>query len=280
MRKIEWVKEFAILTGGVAIVAAAISFFLVPSHAAVSSISGLAIVLSNVIPLSISMITFILNMVLLIMGWLLCGPEFGYKTVYTSIMLPAFMGVFEKFVPGGQSLTGDQTLDVFAYVILVSLGLSILFNRNASAGGLSVAVKIVNKFFNIEHGKAMTYMGIVIAFSAALVYDFKTVVLSFIGTFLNGIVLDYFIFGHNEKKRVCIITKKEEEVRKYILHEIHSGATLCEVKGAYNMEKYNEIVAIVDKHGYQKIMKYMSSKDPNAFITVYSVNDIKCKSKI
>ena len=280
MKKQGVFKEMAILTGAVAIIAAAVFFFLIPSHTAVSSISGLAIVLSNFIPLSISAITMILNVGLLIIGFILCGPEFGYKTVYTSIMLPVFMGILEALLPNNQSLTGDQALDVLAYILLVSVGLSIWFNRNASSGGLDIVAKIMNKFLHMELGKAMSLAGMCVALSAAFVYDSKTVVLSVIGTYFNGIVVDYFIFGQNEKKRVCIVSQKEELVRDFILNDLHSGATIYEAIGAYTLEKRREIIAIVDKHEYQKLMRFMNEKDPDAFMTVYSVHDMRYKPKV
>lgn len=280
MKKQGVFKEMAILTGAVAIIATAVFFFLIPSHTAVSSISGLAIVLSNFIPLSISAITMILNVGLLIIGFILCGPEFGYKTVYTSIMLPVFMGILEALLPNNQSLTGDQALDVLAYILLVSVGLSILFNRNASSGGLDIVAKIMNKFLHMELGKAMSLAGMCVALSAAFVYDSKTVVLSVIGTYFNGIVVDYFIFGQNEKKRVCIVSQKEELVRDFILNDLHSGATIYEAIGAYTLEKRREIIAIVDKHEYQKLMRFMNEKDPDAFMTVYSVHDMRYKPKV
>ena len=280
MKKRELVKEIIILTAAVAIIAAAVFFFLIPSHAAVSSISGLAIVLSNVIPLTVSEITFILNVVLLIIGFLLCGKEFGVKTVYTSIMLPVSMKLFEVIWPDNQSMTGDATLDVVAYVFLVSVGLSILFNRNASSGGLDIVAKIMNKFLHIELGKAMSLAGMCVALSAALFYDKKTVVLSVLGTYVNGLILDYFIFGQTEKKRVCIITKKEEEVRDFILHTLHSGATIYEAYGAYHMDMHHEIITIVDKNEYQKLMAYMNETDPDAFMTIYTVKEIQYKPKV
>lgn len=279
MKKQSLIKELIILTGAVAIIAAAVFFFLVPSQTAVSSISGLAIVLSNIVPLSISSITMILNVGLLIVGFILCGPEFGYKTVYTSIMLPVFIGILEYLLPNNKSMTGDQTLDVLAYILVVSVGLSILFNRNASSGGLDIVAKIMNKFFHIEMGKAMSIAGMCVALSSAFVYDSKSVVLSLMGTYFNGMVVDYFIFGQNEKKRVCIVSKNEEMIRHYILYELHSGATIYEAIGAYELEKHREIIAIVDKHEYQKLMKFMNENDPDAFITVYSVHDMRYKSK-
>lgn len=273
------IKETSILTVGVAIIAAAVYFFLVPSHASVSSISGLGIVLSNFIPLPLSAITMILNVVLLIIGFFTCGREFGVKTVYTSVMLPLFLGVFEGIFLDFGSMTNSQELDVLCYILVVSVGLSILFNRNASSGGLDIVAKIMNKYLHMDLGKAMSLSGMCVALSAALVYDKKTVVLSVLGTYFNGLVLDHFIFDHNIKRRVCIITKKEEELRQFIIHDLHSGATIYESIGAYNMEKRNEIITIVDKGEYQKLMNYMNREDPKAFITVYTVSDMRYQPK-
>ena len=273
------VKETAILTAAVAIIAAAVYFFLVPSHTSVSSISGLGIVLSNFVPLQLSAITMILNVVLLIIGFFTCGREFGVKTVYTSVMLPLFLGLFEIIFPDFGSMTDSQELDVLCYVLVVSVGLSILFNRNASSGGLDIVAKIMNKYLHMELGKAMSLSGMCVALSAALVYDKKTVVLSILGTYFNGIVLDHFIFDHNIKRRVCIITKKEEELRQFIVHDLHSGATIYEAIGAYNMEKRREIITIVDKGEYQKLMKFINQEDPKAFITVYNVSNMRYQPK-
>ena len=252
------IKETVILTAAVAIIAAAVYFFLLPSHASVSSISGLGIVLSNFIPLPLSAITMILNVVLLIIGFFTCGREFGAKTVYTSV---------------------SQELDVLCYILVVSIGLSILFNRNASSGGLDIVAKIMNKYLHMDLGRAMSLSGMCVALSAALVYDKKTVVLSILGTYFNGIILDHFIFSHNVKRRVCIITKKEEALRRFIVEDLHSGATIYEAIGAYNMEKHNEIITIVDKSEYQQLMNYISREDPLAFITIYNVSDMRYQPK-
>ena len=276
----ELIKEIIILTVAVAIIAAAVFFFLVPSHTSVSSISGLGIVLSNFIPLPLSAITMILNMVLLIIGFLTCGKEFGAKTVYTSILLPLFIGLFELVFPNFSSMTDSQELDVLCYILVVSIGLSILFNRNASSGGLDIVAKILNKYLHVELGRAMSLAGMCVALSAAFVYDKKTVVLSVLGTYFNGIVLDNFIFDHNKKRRVCIITEKEEELRKFIINDLHSGATIYEAIGAYNFEKHNEIITIVDKSEYQKLMTFINREDPKAFITVYNVSNMQYQPKI
>ena len=273
------IKETFILTIAVGIIAAAVYFFLVPRHTSVSSISGLGIVLTNFIPLPLSAISMILNIALLIIGFFTCGREFGIKTVYTSIMLPVFLWLFEVLLPDYSSMTGSQELDVLCYILVVSVGLSILFNRNASSGGLDIVAKIMNKYLHMDLGKAMSLSGMCVALSAALVYDKKTVVLSILGTYFNGIILDHFIFDHNIKRRVCIITKKEEELRKFIIHDLHSGATIYESIGAYNMQKHNEIITIVDKSEYQKLMNYISKEDPQAFVTVYNVSSMRYQPK-
>ncbi len=274
------IKETLILTIAVAIIAAAVYFFLAPSHTSVSSISGLGIVLSNFVPLPLSAITMILNVVLLIIGFLTCGREFGAKTVYTSIMLPLFLGLFEIIFPNFESMTGSQELDVLCYILVVSIGLSILFNRNASSGGLDIVAKIMNKYLHMELGRAMSLSGMCVALSAALVYDNKTVVLSILGTYFNGIILDHFIFDHNRKRRVCIITEKEEELRRFIIQELHSGATIYEAIGAYNFEKHNEIITIVDNSEYQKLINFINREDPKAFITIYNVSNMQYQPKI
>ena len=272
-------KEMAILTGAVAIIAAAVYFFLVPSHTSVSSISGLGIVLSNFVPLPLSTITMVLNIVLLIIGFFTCGREFGAKTVYTSVMLPEFLGRCERLFPEFVSMTDSQELDVLCYILVVSVGLSILFNRNASSGGLDIVAKIMNKYLHMELGKAMSLSGMCVALSAALVYDKKTVVLSILGTYFNGIVLDHFIFDNSIKRRVCIITEKEEALRQFIINDLHSGATMYEAIGAYNFEKHNEIITIVDKNEYQKLMNFINREDPKAFVTIYNVSSMHYQPK-
>ncbi len=273
------VFEFIYITIATLIVAAAVNYFLVPSHLSVGSISGLAILLSEVLPLSVSTLTMIMNVGLLIIGFFLLGPEFGIKTVYTSILLPFFMGVLEKVAPVTQSLTGDAFIDMVVYCFSVSVGLSMLFTRNASSGGLDIIAKILNKFLRIELGKAMSSVGMCVAVSAIFVYDLKTVILSVLGTYIFGLVLDHFIFGSNIKKRVCIISKKEPEIREFVLHELKSGATLYHAYGAYDERQHTELIVIVDQQEYVKLMNFLGQNDPDAFVTVYNVNEVLYKPK-
>lgn len=268
------VKDFFTITVGTLIVAVAVYFFMYPSHVTVGSVAGLAQVLSNFLPMSPSVITLIINIILFIIGFLLVGPEFGIKTVYCGILLPVLIGVFEILFPNFQSITQDPILDVLCYILIVSVGLAILFTANASSGGLDIVAKLMNKFFRMDLGKAMAVSGMLVAASSLLCYDMKTVVLSLLGTYFGGMITDHFLFGMNIKRRVCIISPKFEEILSFILHDLHSGATIYEGIGAYDRTVKKEIITIVDHQEYRKLMDYMRKTDPNAFMTVYSVNEI------
>ena len=273
------VKEFAIITVGTAIVAAAVFFFMMPSHVSVGSGAALAMVLSNFIPLSVATITLIMNVGLLIIGFLMVGPEFGIKTVYCSILMPLIVGVFEQIFPNFQSITQDPVLDVMCYILVVGVGLSILFSHNASSGGLDIVAKIMNKYLRMDLGKAMSYSGIAVALTSALCYDSKTVVLSLLGTYFGGIVVDHFIFGLNIKRRVCVISKELDQIVNFVLYDLHSGATLNEIVGAYDKTRKMEMVTIVDKNEYRLLMDYVRKIDPKAFVTVYSVSEMRYMPK-
>ena len=273
------IVDFLIITVGTIITAAAVFFFLMPSHLSVGSITGLAVVVSNFIPLPVSAITMIFNVGLLIISFLLIGPEFGAKTVYTAILLPTLLGVFEQIFPNMQSIMGDPFVDMICYVLSVSVGMSILFVRNASSGGLDIVAKLMNKFLRMDLGKAVTISGMAVALSAGLVYDAKTVVLSVLGTYFNGLVVDYFIFGIDKKRRVCILSPKLDEIRDYIINTLHSGASINELIGAYEMQPRREIIAVLDKSEYTQLMKFVNKIDPEAFITIYTVSEIRYRPR-
>lgn len=273
-------QDFLMLTVGTFIVAVAVYFFMLPGRVTVGSASALALVISNFVPFPVSVITFVINLLLLIIGYLLVGPEFGIKTVYSSLLLPVFLGLFERVLPDMQSITGDQLLDVICYTLVVGIGLSMLFSCNASSGGLDIVAKLMNKFLRMDLGQAMSVSGILVSLSSALCYDTKTVVLSVLGTYLGGMIIDHFIFGMNLKRRVCIISEKHDEILSFILHELHSGATLYDGIGAYNHQVRREIITIMDKQEYRRLMDYVQATDPNAFMTVYSVQEINYKPKV
>ena len=219
------VKEISMIVGGLAIVAAAVYFFMLPSQVSVGSASALAMILSNFIPLPVSMITLLMNLFLLVVGYLLIGPEFGLKTIFCATLMPGMLWVLEQVFPDFQSLTQDPVLDVVCYILTVSVGLSILFSCNASSGGLDIVAKLMNKYLRMELGKAMSVSGMLVALSSAFCYDKKTVVISVIGTYFGGMILDHLIFGLNIKRKVCIISPRVDEIVNYILYELQPDSS-------------------------------------------------------
>ena len=222
----------------------------------------------------------VINILLLIFGFITIGKEFGIKTVYTSILLPIFIAMFEHLFPNNISLTADQTLDAICYCVIVSIGTAMLFNRNASSGGLDIIGKFLNKYFHLEVGKGIALSGMLVAISSILVYDMKTMIISILATYFSGIVLDNFLFGSTIKKRVCIISQKYQQILDFILNDLHSGATTYHAYGAYSDKMNIEINVIVDKNEYIKLINYITSVDPDAFVTIYAVNEMMYRPKV
>lgn len=274
MKKLTVVKEFTIITLATALLALSFHLFMIPSNVSIGSVSGLAMVLSQMINFPISVISLVINAVLLVVGFLCLGTGFGIKTVYTSLLLPVCLGVYEILLPNPQPIIGDPFQDVLCHLFLVSFCQATLFNVNASSGGLDIIGKLLNKYLRVDLGKAVASTGLIVALMSYFVADLDIVVLSVLGTYLNGIILDHFIFGQNIKRRVCILSPKLDEIRSFVLTELHSGATIYEAVGAYNNAPHKEIVVIVNKSEYAALMKYLSKIDPSAFVTVYNVSEV------
>ena len=279
MRNRRNLKEYMMILLGLAITTAGVYFFMLPSHVSVGSASALAMILSNFVPLPVSAISLLINLGLLVIGFLLIGPEFGIKTVVCAVLMPAMLWGLEVLFPNFQSLTQDPVLDVICYILTVGVGLSILFSCNASSGGLDIVAMLMNKYLRMDLGQAMSVSGMLVALASALCYDKKTVVISVLGTYFGGMIMDHFIFGINIKRKVCIISPKVDEIVDFILHDLHSGCSLYDVIGAYDSTTRREINVIVDKQEYSALMNYMKKTDPNAFMTVYSVNEINYQPK-
>lgn len=279
MNRTGQLKSFLMITLGIAICGVGVHFFLIPSRISIGSISGLAILLNNVIPLPVSLITLILNAGLLVVGFLLIGREFGAKTVYTSILLPAILRGLEVLFPDPTLIFGDPFQDIVCYLFIISAGQALLFVNNASSGGLDIVGKLLNKFFRMELGKAVSLAGMCVALSSAFFYDLKTVALSVLGTYVGGMVLDHFIFGFDQKRRVCILSEKIDELRDFILNDLHSGATIYEAVGAFDYRPRKEVVVIVNKNEYPALMARIERVDPTAFVTVYAVSAISYQPK-
>lgn len=276
------IKEYFIITFGAVLAAAAIYFFMLPLDIAIGSGSAIAMMLNHFFPqIPISVFSLVFNIVMLILGFLLIGREFGAKTVYTSIVVPVSLGVFEILFPNFESLTKDPLIDTVCYVLIVGVAMAILFSLNASSGGLDIVAKIMSKYLKMGLGTAVSVSGIAAALTSVFyAKEPKIVVISVLGTYFGGILVDRFIFGINIKRRVCVISSKLDDILNFTLHELHSGATLYDSIGAYDNKTRKELVAIVDKNEYRRLMDYVRAVDPRAFVTVIAVNEICYTPKV
>lgn len=272
--KKETIFEFSRITLAMLIISVGVYFFLIPSGIVVGSIAGLAMVLSELTGVSISMITMILNVALLLIGFIFIGKEFGVKTVYTSLLLPIFLALFESIAPLSSSITGNNVYDLICTVLILGFGQAILFHVNASSGGLDVVAKIVNKYTHMEIGKAVTLTGVVTAMSSLFVYDVGTLVVSLLGTYANGLIVDYFIGGINKKKKICIVSDHYEEIQKYVLETMKRGVTLYQVQGGFEMEQRMELVTIMSNNEYKQLLNYLHQADFKVFVTISTVNEV------
>lgn len=268
------IKEYLILTAGSALGASAVYFFMVPGNIVMGSVAGAAMILSHYIPVSIAIMNFLLNMLCLILGFLLVGKEFGAKTVYISIIIPAIMRFYELIFPDITSLTDNIVLDMICMIIIASMGQAILFHANSSSGGLDIIAKIINKYFHIGLGQAVTIAGGLVILSSVFVFDTKTLIVGILATYFNGLVINEYIGGFTKKKKVCIISEKYEGIQKFIVSDIRRGTTLYPVKGGFSDKEYMELVTILDKNEYGKVMNYIQKEDPSAFVTVSTVSEV------
>lgn len=266
----EWVK--IVLAMG--ILAAAVYYFMMPANFVVGSISGLVIVLTHIIPVSQPVLTFILNAVLLIIGYLFIGKDFGAKTVVTSILLPVYLAIFEVITPNPGLLVSDSFANMIACLLVIGFGQSILFNANASSGGLDIVAKLLNKYMHVELGVGIQIVGFVTAATSIFVFDIETLIYSLLGTYISGVILDYFIGGFHMKKKICIITPNYERLRDYIVNEMGRGVTFYEISGGATGDKHIEVVTILQKNEYQQLLEYIRKTDEQAFVTVTSIGEV------
>ena len=271
--------DFILITIGTIICGVATYFFMVPSNLAIASVSGVAILIGKFVPLSKAILILILNLVLLIISWFFVGREFTIKSIYPSIGLPVVMMILGHYTPNYHGVMNDQFLDMICYLFLCDLGIALMVVRNASSGGLDVLYKMANKYLNIDFGVATSIVGLFISAPAIFIYDPKTGVLSILGTYVTGIIIDHYVFGMTTKLKVCILSKKNDEICEYIINELHSGVTRYEASGGFTGDKFDEINVIVNRNEYAKLMKHLREVDPDAFATVTNIHDVMYRPK-
>jgi len=286
LRTAKFWQELFIMTTAMLIAAAAVYYFLMPSNLVIGSITGLSMVISGLFGLAgltvkVSVVVTFINALLLVMAWFLIGHEFGAKTVYTALILGPFIEFWEKVLPtsriiepGQTSVMGDPWFDLLCFVLILSISQTILFHINASTGGLDILAKIVNKYFHLDIGTSVTVAGALICCTAFAINPFRLVVIGLIGTWINGLALDYFTASLNRRKRVCIISSQHERIRQYIIEELQRGCSLYNVTGGYNGHQNIEIQALLTQDEFANLMNFLKENDIHGFITAGNVSEI------
>ena len=279
-------KELFIMTAGMTIAAAAVYYFLMPSNLIMGSITGLSMVLSNLftaagMPVKVSVMVTIINAILLVLAWILIGKEFGAKTVYTALILGPLIEFWEKVLPaeklmepGATSMMGDIWFDLLCFVLILSISQTILFHINASTGGLDILAKIVNKYLHFDIGTSVSVAGAIICCTAFAVNPFRLVIIGLIGTWINGLALDYFTAGLNRRKRVCIISSQHERIRQFIIEDLQRGCSLYNVTGGFNGHQNVEVQALLTQDEFASLMDFIKANDIHGFITAGNVSEI------
>ena len=279
-------KELFVMTVGMLIAASAVYYFLMPSKLIVGSISGLAIVISGIFEqmgmvVKVSHLVTIINIILLILAWILIGKEFGAKTFYTAMIVGPCIDFWDLVLPyqtlmepGTTSVMGDIWFDLVCFVLVLSISQALLFNINASTGGLDIIGKIVNKYFHLDIGASVSVGGAIICCSAFAINPFRMVVIGLIGTWINGVIIDYFTVSLNGKKRICIVSDNQEKIRDFICNKLQRGCTIYNVKGGFTGQEHTEIEAIISKNEFAELMEFIDREDLHTFITAGNVSEV------
>lgn len=275
-------KEMVIMTIGMMIAAAAVYYFLVPSKLIIGTISGLSIVLNGILPImSVPTYITVINVILLILAYFLVSKEFGVKTVYTALILGPLTDFWDRVMPwqsiceaGATSLMNDPWLDLCCFVLMLSASQAVLFSINASTGGLDILAKIVNKYLHFDIGASVSVAGACICCTAFAINSPRMVVIGLIGTWINGLVVDYFTASLNKRKRVCIISKDHERIRQFILNDLDRGCSLYKVTGGFTGDETVEIQSLLTQNEFSDLMKFMGENNISNFTTAGNVSEV------
>ena len=268
------IKQYVLITIGLSLVAAGFYFFLVPNDLAVGGVSGLAVVINWYMPgLTIGVIMLVLNVILFIVGFIFIGANFGFKTIYASFGLSGMIWVLEKSCPMSGSITNDLFLELIFGILICAVGMGMVFNQNASTGGTDIIAKILNKYFQIDIGKALLLADFFVTVSAAIAFGPRIGMYALLGVIINGFTIDAVIAGLNNCKKVEVLSSKGEEIKRFIIEDLNRGATLYMAKGAYTNDEKEIITTVIGKKQFIKLKNYIKEIDKKAFIITYNVHE-------
>lgn len=270
-------KRYALMSIGIFITAVGVYFFKFPNNFSTGGVSGISLILGRVLHstwLTPSMFMLILNMALLLLGFLFLGRSFAFSTVYCSILLSVILNAMEFFFPMDAPLTDQPMLELCFAVLLPAIGSAILFNMDASSGGTDIIAMIVRKYTSLNIGTALLLADALITFAALAVFGAKTGLYSILGLVVKSLVVDYVIDSFRIRKCFQIITANPEPIVEYITKTIHRGATLEEVCGAYSREQKTMIITVLTRSQSILLRRYVHANDPHAFMVVTNSTEI------
>lgn len=268
------ISDFILLNIGLLLVGIGICLFKIPNNFATGGVSGLAIIASKFFKdMDVGPIMLIINIILLIIGFIFLGPDFGSKTVYSSFALSGIVWAIQKIYPLKHSLTDDMMLELILSIIFPAIGSAIVFNLNASTGGTDIAAKILSKHTNLNIGKTLLLTDFLIAAGAGAVFGIKIGMYSILGLSLKAFVIDLVMEGFNVSKQFVIISSKSEDIKEYIVNQLHRGATIYKAEGAFSHKPEDVISTVLNRRQAIKLRTYIRSIDDSAFITISNTSE-------
>lgn len=271
----ETVKEYLLLTFGTALVALGTYFFMFPNHFSTGGVSGLSIILGRLFPnITPGAYVFIINQALLVLGFLVFGKSFGIKTAYVSLVLSGITWGLEYVIPLAQPMTDEPLLELMFSVALPAIGSAILFNMDASSGGMDIVAMVLRKFTNLDIGKALLCVNISITIIGGFVFGIQTALFCILGLALKSVIVDMVLENIKVHKAFQIITSKPDEIIAYITSDLKRGATKIDGEGAYTHEDKSIILTVVNRAQAVKLRQYARKVDSRCFILITNTTEI------
>ena len=268
-------REYLLLTLGTFLVAAGVYFFKFPNSFNTGGVSGLAVILNAVFPaVSSSMFASTINIAFLVLGFMVLDRSFGVRTVYCSALFSAMLSGMECLWPLAGPLTDEKMLELFFAVIFPSLGSAILFNMQSSTGGTDILAMLLKRFSNMDIGRALLYVDVLIAASTLYFVNIEAGLYSVLGLVLKSVVVDSVIESLNRRKSFIAVTSRPEEVCDFITHTLNRSATYWEGSGAYSHETKWVVLTALSRGQAVALRVYLKSADPHAFILVTNSSEI------
>ena len=267
-------KEFPLLTLGTALVALGVYFFKFPNNFSTGGVTGIAILLSAIFPVSSSTFASVLNIAFLILGFIVLNKGFGARTVYCSLLFSALLSGLEWLCPLSGPLTDQPLLELLFAVILPALGSGILFNMQGSTGGTDILAMILKKYTSLDIGQALLYVDVIVAGSTLFLISIETGLFSLLGLLLKSVLVDTVIESINRKKSVILVTSFPEDVSSFITHNLGRSATIWEAKGAYTHEAKWVVMTALSRNQAVILRRHLKGIDPHGFMLITNSSEI------